>query len=133
MLATKDLIKRYYDCFNRQDIPGFLDLLDDNVIHDLNQGGREVGKKAFADFMERMRCYKETIRDIVIMVSEDGTRAAAEFIDDGCYLETDAGLPEAKGQKYQLACGAFFAVKNNKITRVTVYYNLQDWLKQVSG
>lgn len=132
MHTTKDIIKSYYDSFNQQNLTSFLALLDDEVIHDINQNGQEVGKKAFAAFMERMnRCYKETVKDLVVMVNEDGTRAAAEFIIEGSYITTDAGLPTAKGQHYRLPCGAFFAVKNGKITRITNYYNLQDWLKQV--
>lgn len=133
MQATKELIKQYYDSFNRQDMERFLSLLSDDVIHDINQGGSEVGKKAFISFMERMnRSYKETAKNMVIMANDDGTRAAAEFVIEGAYLVTDTGLPEANGQRYELACGAFFSIKDGKITRVTNYYNLQDWLRQVA-
>ncbi len=133
MHNTKAIITSYYGSFNRQDTESFLDLLDEEVIHDINQNGCEVGKKAFADFMQRMnRSYKETVKNLIVMVNEDGTCAAAEFTIEGIYLATDSGLPEATGQRYQLTCGAFFQVKNGKITRVTNYYNLQDWLKQVA-
>ena len=60
------------------------------------------------------------------------TKAAAEFIIEGVYFKTDVGLPEAKEQKYRLLCGAFFDIENYKIKRVSTYYNIQDWLKQVS-
>ncbi|PZR02178.1 MAG: isopropylmalate/homocitrate/citramalate synthase, partial [Archangium gephyra] len=29
--------------------------------------------------------------------------------------------------------GAFFDVRDDRIARVTNYYNLQDWIRQVSG
>ncbi|MNE59549.1 hypothetical protein D3C80_1546490 [compost metagenome] len=77
------------------------------------------------------RCYKETLTDMVIMVSEDGNRAAAEFVVNGEYLVTDEGLPEANGQKYVLPAGAFFELKDGKVSRVTNYYNLNDWIAQV--
>ncbi len=132
MQATKNLIMQYYDSFNKQDMQTFLGLLSDDVVHDINQGGQEIGKAAFTKFMQHMNhCYKEVAKDIVIMVSEDGKRAAAELIIEGTYLATDSGLPEANGQTYRLACGAFFSIANNKITRVTLYYNLNEWLKQV--
>jgi steroid delta-isomerase-like uncharacterized protein len=132
MQATKNLIMQYYDSFNRQDMQTFLNLLDDDVVHDINQGGQERGKAAFTKFMQHMNhCYKEVAKDIVIMVNEEGTRAAAELIIEGTYLATDSGLPEAKGQTYRLACGAFFALANGKIIRVTLYYNLNEWLQQV--
>jgi steroid delta-isomerase-like uncharacterized protein len=79
------------------------------------------------------RCYREELRDIVIMAGPDGSRAAAEFRVEGLYLATDAGLPPAKGQRYSLPAGAFYALHDGKITRVTVFYNLQEWLRQVGG
>jgi steroid delta-isomerase-like uncharacterized protein len=64
-------------------------------------------------------------------VNTDGSRAAAEYLVSGTYQATDAGLPEARGQKYSLPGGAFFTIRDGKIARVTNYYNLQDWLKQI--
>jgi len=129
---TLDLIRRYYDAFNEGDMETFLGLLDDGVVHDVNQGVREVGRGAFARFMERMdRCYRERVTDLAVMVAPDGSRAAAEFTVEGTYLATDGGLPPATGQTYRLPAGAFFEVRGGRITRVTNYYNLQDWLSQV--
>ena len=65
------------------------------------------------------------------MTSADGTRAAAEFVVHGEYLNTDEGLPEASGQRYQLPAGAFFELRNGKVARISNYYNLQDWIAQV--
>lgn len=132
MQTTKNLIHHYYDAFNRQDMSAFLNCLSDDVMHDINQGGCQKGKEAFAQFMNHMNhCYKETVKKLVIMVSEDGLRASAEFIIEGKYISTDKGLPEATGQAYHLPVGAFFVIANGKITRVTNYYNLNDWLAQV--
>ncbi len=127
------LIKRYYQAFNDGDMVTFISLLSDDVIHDINQGGRECGKEAFVRFMEKMNYhYKEQLVDMVIMANADGSRAAAEFVVLGEYLNSDEGLPEARGQKYRLPAGAFFDIRNGKIARVTNYYNLQDWIAQVS-
>jgi steroid delta-isomerase-like uncharacterized protein len=127
-------IHAYYDAFNRQDMDAFLALLDENVVHDINQGERQTGKAVFAKFMDHMnRCYKETLTDMVIMASEDGKRASAEFVVNGEYLVTDEGLPEANGQKYVLPAGAFFELKDGKVSRVTNYYNLNDWIAQVGA
>ena len=132
--STRKLLETYYAAFNRADWSGFLALLTDDVIHDLNQGAREVGRQTFGKFMERMnRCYSEQIADIAIMVSADGSRAAVEFTVLGTYLRTDEGLPEAQGQKYRLPGGAFFEIRDGKVARVTNYYNLQEWLRQVGA
>lgn len=127
------LVEQYYAAFNAGDMDTFLSLLTDDVIHDINQGRRDVGKDAFRNFMGGMNTsYKEELVDMVIMATEDGKRAAAEFIVLGEYLKTDEGLPEAKGQKYRLPAGAFFEIRDNKVARITNYYNLQDWIDQVS-
>lgn len=130
--ATVALIEKYYKAFNHGDMAIFLGLLSDDVVHDINHGTQQIGKEAFKKFMEHMKeCYTEKAYDLVIMSTDDGDRAAAEFMIEGAYLKTDKGLPEANNQTYKLPVGAFFAIKNNLITRVTNYYNLQDWLKQI--
>ena len=134
MNTAQDIIGAYLAAFNRGDWSGMLTLLADNVVHDINQGGPEHGKPAFAAFLDRMaRCYREELRDIVIMVAADGARAAAEFQVHGEYLAQDAGLPPARGQRYALPAGAFFSLKDGRINRVTMYYNLSEWLRQVAG
>jgi steroid delta-isomerase-like uncharacterized protein len=132
--STVALIRNYYDSFNSQDLDRFLSLLDENVIHDINQGNTEVGKTAFSDFMKLgyFHC-KERVLDLTIMADDDGSIAAAKFVVEGTYLHTVEGSPKANGQSYRLACGAFFMVKDQKITQVTTYYNLQDWINQVSS
>src|SRR6056300_1075792 len=133
-MSVTTLIQRYYQSFNDGDMTTFLSLLDDAVVHHINQGEEQVGIQAFSAFMQHMNhCYRETLTDMVIMASDDGTRAAAEFIVHGEYIATDEGLPEARGQTYKLPAGAFFDIHNGKICRVTNYYNLQDWIAQVGG
>ena len=131
--VAKALVERYYAAFNAGDMDAFLSLLTDDVIHDINQGSREIGKDAFRAFMGRMNSsYKEELVDVVIMTNEDGTRAAAEFVVLGAYLKSDEGLPEAHGQTYRLPAGAFFELRDGKVARISNYYNLEDWIAQVS-
>jgi steroid delta-isomerase-like uncharacterized protein len=128
-----ELVLAYYAAFNRGDREAMLALLADDVAHDLNQGARETGKEAFATFMLRMDgSYREQLRDIVVLASQEGDRAAAEYVVHGEYLRDDEGLPPARGQKYVLPGGAFFDIRDDRIARVSNYYNLQDWIGQVS-
>ena len=128
------LIQRYYDAFNRGDWEAMLDCLTDDVAHDLNQGGREHGREAFRAFLARMnRSYREQLQKIVVMASADGLHAAAEYEVHGSYLADDEGLPPARGQRYVLPGGAFFDLRDGRISRVSNYYNLADWIAQVSG
>ena len=133
-MQSKAIIQQYYEYFNSKNLPSFLNLLDKDVVHEISQGTTEKGIDAFAAFMNRMnKAYDEHLRNIVIMSNEDGSRLAAEFIVEGTYKATDGTLPDAKNQKYTINCGAFFEVKNQKITRISNHYNMNDWLSQVKG
>lgn len=132
--TAENLIRSYYAKFNAQDAAGMAAYLADDVVHDVNQGTRRKGKRMFAEFLSHMnRCYREELRDLVVMSSADGSRVAAEFVVHGKYLATDEGLPPARGQTYTLPAGAFFEVKDGLIRRVSTHYNLKDWMTQVAG
>lgn len=128
------LVRQYYEAFNRGDWDAMCAFLADDVAHDLNQGAREVGRTTFRAFLARMhRSYREQLRDIVLIGDGTSGRVAAEYVVEGQYLATDEGLPPATGQRYTLPGGAFFEVRGGAIARVTNYYNLADWLKQVGA
>lgn len=129
----KSVLDQYYQAFNAGNYEGMLALLSDDVLHEPSQGEPRQGKALFREFLQHMEsCYKEQVIDPVILVSEDGTRAAAEFMLTGTYLQTDSDLPPAKGQAYRLRVGTFFELANGRITRVSNHYNLNHWLRQIS-
>lgn len=133
MTDATAVLRRYFDAFNAGNIDGMLAELTDDVAHHVNEGQVREGKDAFAAFCAHMqRCYEEKLTEIVLFSAEGGTRAAAEFMVNGTYLETDAGLPEARGQTYRLPGASMMTLRDGKIARVTTYYNLADWLRQVS-
>lgn len=132
-MDTKTLIANYFEAFNAGQTDRMLDLLHDEIEHHVNEGKIRKGKALFAEFNGHMTdCYKENLTDMVVFANEAGDRAAAEFVVNGSYLKTDEGLPEAKGQTYRLPAGSFFTIRDGKIARVTTYYNLADWVRQVS-
>lgn len=128
------IVERYFAAFNAKDIVGMLACVTEDVAHHVNEGGVRIGKAAFAEFCAHMgQCYDETLTEMVFMSSADGTRAAAEYVVNGTYFETDSDLPEASGQQYRLPAGSFFELRDGLISRVTTRYNLSDWVAQVSG
>lgn len=134
MTDSQQIVQAYYDAFNRKDWAGMLALVDENIRHDANQGGQRWGKAAFEAFLEHMdQCYDEQVVDLLIFSRpQHPDRIACEFTIQGVYKATDGDLPEAKGQRYELPVGAFLALKNGKICRVTTYYNLPLWLQLIS-
>jgi steroid delta-isomerase-like uncharacterized protein len=132
MSETESLIRAYFDAFNRHDAEALLATLSEDVVHDINEGKREVGKAAFRAFKAHMdECYREQITELCIMAN--GARGAAEFLCSGEYLKTDGSLPEANGQRYAIPAAAFFEAKDGKIARVTSYYSLNGWTEAISG
>ena len=128
------LITRYYAAFNAGDAGGMLDCVAEDVEHRVNEGGIRRGRAKFAEFCGHMGVsYREELKDLVIFANDEGTRGAAEFVVHGEYLQTDPGLPEAKGQRYILPAGGFFEIKGGRIARVTTFYTLNDWIAQVSA
>lgn len=133
-MPSRNLIEQYYAAFNRRDSEGMLALLTADIAHDINQGERETGIDAFRAFLARMdHCYSEQVTQLLVMTSDDGKRAAAEFVIEGSYLHTDGDFLPAAGQRYTLPVGAFFDIRDGRISRVTNYYNLNDWLQQVGA
>lgn len=132
--TAKDIVTAYYAAFNAADPAAMLACVSDDIEHRVNEAGIRRGRARFAEFCAHMGVsYRETLKDIEIFSNATGSRAAAEFVVHGEYLQTDPGLPEAKGQRYTLPAGAFFDLKDGKISRVTTFYNLNNWIAQVSA
>lgn len=128
-----ETVKRYFDAFNAGDTAAMLACLTEDVAHHVNEGQIRTGREQFAAFCAHMdRCYREELTEMVIFATPDGRRAAAEYMVNGTYVQTDDGLPEARGQTYRLPAGSFFDLRDGRISRVTTYYNLADWIRQVS-
>ena len=131
---TRATIEAYYAAFNAGDANGMLACLTDDIEHRVNEGGVRRGKELFAEFCSHMGVsYREQLKDMVIFANDEGTRGAAEFVVHGEYLMTDPGLPEARGQTYRLPAGAFYDIRGGRIARVTMHYNLADWIAQISA
>jgi len=132
-MTSLEIVRAYYDAFNRQDWEKMLSLLDPEIRHDANQGDSYTGLVHFRAFLQHMdECYEERLSDMVFMSDDTGNRIACEFVVSGIYKKTDSDLPPATGQKYVLPAGAFLEVANGKIRRVTTYYNLPLWIKLIS-
>lgn len=129
---VRDLLQRYFSALNDRDIRACMALVSDELILEPNQGFAEQGRDAFVGFLERqLHCYRETIESLVILAEPEGRHAACEYRITGEYLATDDGLPEACGQRYQMRVGTFLEVDNGLITRISLHFNLPDWLAQI--
>ncbi|SEJ18492.1 conserved hypothetical protein, steroid delta-isomerase-related [Dyadobacter koreensis] len=132
-MAALDIVKQYYNAFNEKNFEGMLALLHPEVRHEPNQGEVRVGIEKFTEFMKMMDdSYEETLTDMVFFTEPTDKRVSVEFVVNGIYKKGDEGFPEAHGQKYVLPAAAFLEITDEKISRVTTYYNLELWIKLVS-
>jgi steroid delta-isomerase-like uncharacterized protein len=127
------LIEDYYQTVLAQDLKGFINLLSDDVVHEINQASTENGKEKFKIFMEDQFSHgKIEIKDMIILTSKDGKYASSRFICSGTYAKSVEGYPPAKGQHWEIPVVSFFKINNGKISQVGVYYNAKEFEKQIS-
>jgi steroid delta-isomerase-like uncharacterized protein len=131
-MNVETLIRAYFEAFNRHDLEGMVANMAPEIKHQLNQGEDQIGIEAFRKFKTYMdTCYREQITDLNIMVG--GHLGCAEFTCSGTYLATDGNFPEANGQTYAIKAAAIFEESEGKVTRITSYYNVPEWVAQISG
>jgi steroid delta-isomerase-like uncharacterized protein len=127
------IVQQYYQYFNQKNWQGMLSLVDDEIRHETNQGDVRIGIEKFTQFLQKMdECYDENLTDMVFFAEPSNERIATEFTVNGIYKKGEEGLPVAHNQTYVLPAAAFLEVKNDKITRITTYYNLTLWIELVS-
>lgn len=120
-----EVVLAYLSAFNRGDWAAMLALVSDGVVHDFHPGERESGKTAFAAYLHAHAHASDPtqLRDIVVMTSPDGARAAAEYLAYG-EQATGADGPSRPGvnrRRYMQPGGLFFAIRDGLIERVSNY------------
>lgn len=132
-MTAQDTVEAYYQAFNAKHWEAMLDLVADDIVHEPNQGAPRMGKSLFEAFVKKMeQAYDETLTNFTFYTEPTGGKVAVQFTVRGKYLQAEEGLPAAHGQTYHLPAAAFLKVEDGKITKVTTYYNLEDWIAQVS-
>lgn len=132
-LTSLEIVQQYYLYFNHQDWNGMLSLVDNEIRHEPNQGEPRIGIQKFTSFLQMMDdSYEEHLTDMVFFTEPTGTRIACEFTVNGIYKKGEEGFPEAHGQAYVIRAAAFLEVKNEKITRISTHYNVNEWINLVS-
>jgi steroid delta-isomerase-like uncharacterized protein len=134
-MHSVERIRAYYSAFNAKNWEDMLTCVHEDVLHYPNQGSVRKGRAALREFiLKNGKAYDEQLEDVTIFTSADSEgRLATEYMVNGTYLVAEPGFPQAHGQKYRLPGGAFFEMKDGLISRISNYYNLEDWLAQVRG
>ena len=132
-MTSLEIVQNYYAAFNVKNWTGMLALVTPDIRHEPNQGEARVGLEKFTEFLGMMdTSYEETLTEMVFFTEPSGQRIAVEFTVNGIYKQGEEGMPEAHGQSYTLPAAAFVEVSDEKISRVTTFYNLPLWISLVS-
>lgn len=121
--AARELVLGYYEAINAQNLEALDGLTIENVTCDTQVTERLVGRQQLVAYLRdsNARC-REHVFDIEIMVSADGSRAAAEFTVLGFPLaDSNGGAAPDPGQTYRLPGGSFFEITDGRIVRISSY------------
>lgn len=110
------LVTRFFDALNAGQADTAAACLGDDVVIDVAVGQRRFGPASLRYFLSS-NLIQGALRygDMAILVSDDGTRAAAEFTLRGRRRQ-DA---DEVGEAFSLSGGAFFAIEDGKIIRIS--------------
>ena len=129
---SAEVIRNYIDAWNARDLDRMIELVSDDILHRINQGGTRQGKEAFAAFLRHVaEHYEERLDDVVILTGPDG-RCGSEFTVHGIYRKTDDDMPRARGQRYTLPGAILCDTRDGRITRLSVFFNMADWRRQIA-
>lgn len=128
-----EIVKQYYEAFNKRDINTIVSLCSEDVTNDKNQGDSEIGKDKLKNFIETAWAhFDEKVYNVDLMSNENKSNIASEYLVKGTYYKTKDGLFPANNQYYEIMCTSLFKIdKEGKISRITRYYNTKKWLDMV--
>ncbi len=129
---SSDIVVRYYQALFSKNLTAVMALLDPKIVHEFNQEFPEVGPAIFEEFLlKKFSHYNETIQKIDVI--SEGAKASAFLQIKGSYNATYPGLPPATGQLYELNVYAFFEFNGNLISKISTFFNLGSFLRQISS
>ncbi len=109
--AAIRLMEQFLAALNQSDWTAALELLAEDAVLDPPSGERQIGREQFRWWLaEGRRAGRESLSDIALMTTEDGTRGAAEFT-----LRRETG----DAPRISVNAGMFFAISGGRIERVT--------------
>ena len=124
MSDLADLVRRYVDRYNLNDVDGMLDCCADDVVFETvsNPGGsiRLTGKDEMREVIEATtRAFRERRHELVSILV-DGQRAAAETVFSGV-AAAELGQHVRPGEHVSIRGATMFELRDNKLSRIFDY------------
>jgi steroid delta-isomerase-like uncharacterized protein len=124
MSELADLVRRYVERYNSNDVDGMLDCCADDIVFEsvTNPGGsiRLNGKEEMREVIEATtRAFRERRHELVALLV-DGAKAAAETVFSGV-AAAELGNHVRPGEHISIRGATMFELKNNKLGRICDY------------
>ena len=110
----------YIDCFNRNDFDGFGKYYCDDVVFELGEKKRIVGREAILDFYRDVKSkIRETLEILSVAAGEDAmaVHVATEFYALADWPDFIAG-PMMKGESINIETVAYYYLRDGKFSRI---------------
>jgi steroid delta-isomerase-like uncharacterized protein len=105
---------------------------DDGIYEDVAAGRMHRGKEQIKDFLRAAFAWSPDFRVTMksLIIAHDA--AATEWLSEGIQTGPIGELP-ASGNSFQLRGASILTFRNGKIARVTDYYDMANFLRQLEG
>lgn len=132
MVSNKDLIKKYYDMWNKREFEKADDILDENISF---RGSLDIATQGLTEFKEYAQMLTTAFGDLyhaVEITVVENSLAAVYVTYTGRHIGTILGC-EATKNKFHYTGAAFFQFRNSKIVSVNVLGDLNSLYKQLKA
>ena len=130
---NQKIVNDYYKAYNNQDVEGQVELMSSNFEHFTNSGKIEKGVEAYRKYAKAVYSdVKEEVYQTHFLIGQDPSHIAVQSRAKGEYLKIDKANPKNPLKKYDIPFAEFFEIQDEKITKLSTYYNELEWKNQVS-
>jgi len=105
---------------------------DDGVYDDVAGGQIHRGKDEIKQFLRAAYAWAPDFRVTMISLIVGDESAATEWVSEGIQTGPVGDLP-ASGNSFRLRCGSIMTFRDGKIAKVTDYYDMATFVRQLSG
>ncbi|QOP41116.1 ester cyclase [Sulfurimonas marina] len=130
MLTNKELIRKYYDMWNKKEFDKASEILDENISF---RGSLDITAHGLDEFKEYATMLTTAFGDLyhaVEITVVENSLAAVYVTYTGKHIGTILGC-EATKNKFNYTGAAFFQFRNSKIVSINVLGDLNSLYKQL--
>jgi steroid delta-isomerase-like uncharacterized protein len=131
--TPEQVVSSFYDAYARRDIEAMMSHVSDDIVEDLSGIGLVTGAEQEREFLTGVLAAFPDLATEVTRMLACGDVVAAEWRRHGTFSGAPwRGLP-ASGKPFAFRGGAFLEVHDQKITRITGYYDTAEFARQIGA